>query len=152
MKSTQVVVSKNSLTNYSGDLLVCLITVNEKEALDGNILLQPILNKIKKLEEFRGKQGELLQLYPPFGNANVKIKCKRLLLIGIGRIDKLDDADKFREILRTTGGLIAQQCKKNHVENVCISGVDFLQASLHSGQNGWESIHYLVHLPYPWLL
>ncbi len=121
MKSTQVVVSKNSITNYSGDLLVCFVTVNEKNTLNGEELLQSLLNKIKKLKEFKGKQGELLQLYPPFGKDSAKLKCKRLLLIGLGKIGELDDADKFRELLRTTGGLIAQQCKKNHVENVCIS-------------------------------
>jgi len=121
MKSTQVVVSKDSIINYSGDLLVCLISVNEKEALVGTDSIQSILNKIKKLEEFKGKKGELLQLYPPFGNDSVKFKCKRLLLIGLGKISELTDVDKLSELLRATGGLIAQQCKKNHAENVCIS-------------------------------
>ncbi len=121
MKSTQVVVSKNDPINYSGDLLVCLITVNEKEDLKGVNLLQPLLNKVKTLEEFKGKKGELLQLYPSFGNDIVRLKCKRLLFIGLGKINELEDADHLRELLRETGGLIAQQCKKNHTENVCIS-------------------------------
>ncbi len=121
MKSTQVVVSKSDVINYSGDLLVCLITVNEKEVLDGINLLSPLLQKISKLEEFNGKKGELLQLYPSFGDDYVKLKSKRLLLIGLGKINDLDEPVKLRELLRSTGGLIAQQCKKNHVKNVCIS-------------------------------
>jgi leucyl aminopeptidase len=121
MKSTQVVVSKGDIINYAGDLLVCLITVNKKETLNGPDLIQPILNKVKKLDEFNGKKGELFQLYPSFGNDIVKLKCKRLLLIGLGKIDDLNDTAKLSELLRTTGGLIAQQCKKNHAENVCIS-------------------------------
>ncbi len=126
MKSTQVVVSKNAITDYSGDLLVCLITVNEKKVLEGIDLLHPLLKKIKTLEEFNGKKGELLLIYPSFGNDIVKLKCKRLLLIGLGKSSELGDADNLRELLRTTGGLIAQQCKKNHVKNVCISLQEFV--------------------------
>lgn len=121
MKSTQVVVSKNDPVNYAGDLLVCLITVNEKENLDGPSFIQPLLHKIKKFEEFKGKKGELFQIYPSFCNDIIKLKCKRLLLVGLGKVEELENADQLRELLRGTGGLIAQQCKKNRVEDVCIS-------------------------------
>lgn len=120
MKSTKVVVSKNRVENYSGDLLVCLTTIDEEGAIQGVDFIQPTLRAFKKKEEFSGEKGEFVLLYPPFENKTVKLKCKRLLLLGLGEIHGKDD-DQLRELLRSSGGLIAQQCKKNHAEEVCIA-------------------------------
>jgi len=125
MKSTQVAVSTNAIMDYSGELLVCLITINKKNLLNGIDFFQPILNKVNKLEEFNGKKGELLQLYPSFENDALRLKSKRLLLVGLGETSELENIDNLRELLRSTGGLIAEQCKKNTVEDVCITLQEF---------------------------
>lgn len=121
MKSTKVFVSKNADQNYSGDLLVSMITVNEKGTIYGPANIMAMLKTFGKLEEFSGKKGESLLLYPPFSGVIEPLKCKRLLLLGLGKVDDTIDIDQLRELMRSTGGLIAEQCKKSHAANVCIS-------------------------------
>ncbi len=119
MRSTKVVVSKKDVENYSGDLLVCLILADEDNFIQGVDFIQPMLEIFNKKEEFTGKKGEFVLLYPPFNNKAVKLKCKRLLLVGLGKTHDMD-SDQLRELLRGSGGLIAQQCKKSHAEDVCV--------------------------------
>jgi len=121
MKLTKVVVSKRSVKNYSGDLLVCLVTINKDDSLQGSSFVQPILKSFHKMEEFTGKEGEFVQLYPPFRGEKIGLKCKRLLFVGVGKIRDSRNSNRHREILRTIGGVIAQQCKKIHADNICIA-------------------------------
>lgn len=121
MKATKVTVSKNGVKNYSGDLLVCLTAINENDTVYGVNFIQPMLNIFTEKEEFTGKKGEFVQLYPPFDSDTVELKCKRLMLIGLGQVHNIDDLNQVRELFRTTGGLVAQQCRKIQAENVCIA-------------------------------
>jgi len=120
MKSTKVVVSKNAEKTYSGDLLVTLITINEKGTIKGPDFIQPILKTFDKFEEFTGKSGESLMIYPSLISGVVPLKSKRLLLISLGELDETANIDQIRELFRVSGGLIAKQCKKSHAKNVCI--------------------------------
>lgn len=120
MKDTQCIVVKNKAGNYSGDLLVALITIDKDDQLNGPKEIKNILNQIKLLDEFKGKKGTFLQLYPPLDPPGNRLPAQRLLLVGLGKINKKDSPDTVRELLRNGAGTVALQCEKNRADDVCI--------------------------------
>ncbi len=120
MKDTQCTVLKNSAEKYSGDLLVALITIDKNEQLNGPREVQNILGELNQLDEFKGKNGTFIQLYPPRETSGKRLPAQRMLLVGLGEIDKKDSPDTIRELLRTAAGTVALQCEKNRAEDVCI--------------------------------
>lgn len=122
MKSTKIVVSTKKVEEFSGDLLVSLVVLDEQGISVGDNLFRPLLESLAHYKEFTGKKDEQLLLYPPFGPLAEKIKCRRLLLVGLGCVSNLTDNVK-NELLRTAGGVAASQCKSSKVGSigVCIS-------------------------------
>ena len=122
MKSTKIVVSTKKVEEFSGDLLVSLVVLDEQGISVGDDLFRPLLESLAHYKEFTGKKDEQLLLYPPFGPLAEKIKCRRLLLVGLGCVSNLTDNVK-NELFRTTGGMVASQCKSSKVGSigVCIS-------------------------------
>ncbi len=123
MKSTKVIVSTKKAGEYSGDLLVSLVVLDEQGISMGNDLFRPLLESLAHYKEFTGKKDEQLLLYPPFGPLAEKIKCRRLLLVGLGCVNSITDNNVKNELLRTAGGMIASQCKSSKVGSIgiCIS-------------------------------
>lgn len=118
MKSSKIVVSKKKINKYSGDLLVAFVGLDEEGAFAGDELLQPLLESLSQYKEFTGKAEEHILLYPPFGPLAGLLSCRRLLLIGRGKIQSQIDAGERNETLRIAGGIIASQCKINKIEEV----------------------------------
>jgi leucyl aminopeptidase len=120
MKNTRCSVVKNNAEKFSGDFLVFLITIDQKGNLKGSRIIQPFLENLRGLKEFKGKKETFILHYPPYETAGSNFSAKRILLIGLGKIEKKDSPGTTRELLRNIGGLIAKQCKKSHAKDVCI--------------------------------
>ncbi|MBW1636772.1 MAG: leucyl aminopeptidase [Deltaproteobacteria bacterium] len=120
MKNTKVIISKDGVSDYSGDLLICLTTINKDDKLSGADFIQPEIDSFQKKEEFSGKKGEGVVLYPPFNTNGTRIMGKRVLLLGTGKIDDIDSTNELRELFRSSGGIIADFCRKTSAENPCI--------------------------------
>ncbi|MBU1565888.1 MAG: leucyl aminopeptidase [Proteobacteria bacterium] len=120
MKNTKLVVSTKKVEEYSGDLLVTLVALDEQGGYVGDDYFRPLLESLVQYKEFSGKKDEQIQLYPPFGPFFGKLKCRRLLLVGLGCLNAITDLNVKKELLRTAGGAIAAQCKSNKVTNVGI--------------------------------
>jgi len=116
MKSTKITVSKKQIHQYPGDLLVAFIIQNEDGAPAGDGLLQPLLESLQQYKEFTGKAEEHILLYPPFGPSADGLSCRRLLLIGLGKIRAIADAGERNEAFRVAGGIIASLCKIHKIE------------------------------------
>jgi leucyl aminopeptidase len=123
MKNTKVIVSKGKVEEYAGDLLVILVAKNEDGTYDADESIRSLLESLGQYSEFSGKLDEQLQLYPPYSLSLEKLKCSRLLLLGLGCVASLRDIDEKKELLRSVGGAISTQCEKLKVVNVgiCIS-------------------------------
>lgn len=122
MKSTKITVSTKKIEEYSGDILVVLVAMDEKGGYVVDDLFRPLLLSLEDYKEFCGKKDEQIQLYPPFGPLAGRLKCRRLLLVGLGCLSDITDINVKNELLRTAGGGIANQCKTCKAENigVCI--------------------------------
>ncbi len=120
MKGTKVIISKKKPEEFSGELLVTFVTRDKDGKVKGDKLFELFLTSLQEFKEFTGKKEEFLQLYPPFSQTEGALKCKRVLLVGLGEIGELSDSDDKNELLRTAGGTIARQCKKNHAATVGI--------------------------------
>ena len=59
-------------------------------------------------------------LYPPLNASITTLKCRRLLLLGLGSVEKFSDSDLRNEILRSGGGIVAAQCKKCKVTDLAL--------------------------------
>ncbi len=128
MKNTKLVVSTKKIEEYSGDLLVILVALDEKGNFIGDDRFRPILESLAEYKEFTGKKEEQLQLYPPFGPMAEKFQCRRLLLVGLGCVSSITDNNVKNEVMRTAGGGIASQCKNCKVASVgiCMPAYDGL--------------------------
>ncbi len=121
MKNTKLTVSKKKLEEYSGDLLVILVALDNNGTLIGEPPVRPLLDSLTEYKEFSGKKDEYLQLYPPFGPLAGQLKCRRLLLVGLGCLAEVTDADDRHEVLRGAGGIIAGQCRSCKAATVGIA-------------------------------
>lgn len=120
MKNTKLVVSTKKVEEYAGDLLVILVALDDQGLCVGDDHFRPLLESLAQYKEFSGKKDEQIQLYPPFGQLAGKLKCQRLLLIGLGCLSDITDINVKNELLRTAGGTIAAQCKSCKAVNVGI--------------------------------
>lgn len=120
MKSTKTIVSKNNIEDYSGDLLVTFVGQDKKGKAVGEEQIISLLDSLKQFDEFSGKKEESIQLYPPFGDLSASLKCKRLLLVGLGKIAEENTTSNIAEILRSAGGIISNQCKKSKCETIAV--------------------------------
>lgn len=120
MKSTHITVGKKQLRQYPGDLLVAFIVQNEEGTPTGAAWLQPLLESLRQYQEFTGKAEEHFLLYPPFGPLAGGLSCRRLLLVGLGKITSTTEAEDWSEGLRIAGGIIAMQCKAHKIEDAAI--------------------------------
>ncbi len=120
MKNTKVIVSKKTVGDYSGDLLVVLVAVDEQGVFAGDMSFRSLVESMAVYKEFSGKKFDLLRLYPPFGEKVGQLKCRRLLLLGLGNIKKITECGEINELLRIAGGHIASQCESCKVDTVGI--------------------------------
>ncbi len=125
MKIAKIVMSQKKVEEYSGQLLVIFVARHKDGALVCDTLPDLTVQWLQDLKEFTGKKEQSLLLYPDLGRAEGVLQCKRLLLLGLGDMDEFVQFDETREMLRSAGGTIANQCRQNKIETVAISIPDF---------------------------
>ncbi|GAB6192447.1 leucyl aminopeptidase [Desulfocastanea catecholica] len=121
MKITKVVVAKKKAEQYAGELLVTFVARNAEGDLVGDSLLKPLLPSLHGFKEFSAKKEQYFQMYPSVSPIKGLPPCKRLLLLGLGDITAMSDPSEISELLRTAGGIIAGQCKRNMVATAGIN-------------------------------
>ncbi len=121
MKTAKVTISKKNVEEYPGEFLVAFVTRSTDNKIIGDALLEPLLKRLQEVKEFSAKKEQCLQLYPALGRLEGELQCQRLLLLGLGDITEMSGSAEIFESLRTAGGIIAGQCKKNKVETVGVS-------------------------------
>ncbi|MDK9707867.1 MAG: leucyl aminopeptidase [Desulforhopalus sp.] len=120
MKNTKVVVLNKNIEVFSGDLLVVLVTLDENGACRGDNLFHALLQSMADYKEFSGKKDEQILLYPPFDVLAGKLRCRRLLFVGLGYWKGIIDINEQYELLRIAGGSIASKCKSCSASHVGI--------------------------------
>jgi len=121
MQTTKVIISKKKVVEYPGELLVTFVARDAGGKYSGDAPFGPILKSLSEFKEFTGKKEEIFMLYPDFGLTKDVLCCKRLLLVGLGDLSEMEESDNFCELLRSAGGIIAGQCRKNKIGTVGIS-------------------------------
>jgi len=120
MKLANVVVSTKQIDNFTGELFVIPVWIGGNEELKSGADFDALLEVVRGLEEFTGKNEESLLFYPSQATGISPIKSKRVLLVGLGKEDKISEEYEIREQLRVFGGIIADYCKKAKIETVGI--------------------------------
>ncbi len=87
-----------------------VIQVCEDTQIYDNSAIVSIINKAKKLKEFKGEKNDEVILFSP-----LEIKAERVILLGLGKLDKID-----LEVLRTVAGKAVKKCIKKNLSQVLI--------------------------------
>ena len=87
-----------------------VISVCEDTQIYDNSAIVSIINKAKKLKEFKGEKDDEVILFSP-----LEIKAERVILLGLGKLDKID-----LEVLRTVAGKAVKKCIKKNLSQVLI--------------------------------
>jgi len=88
-----------------------VIPVCEDTQIYDNSAIVSIINKAKKLKEFKGEKNDEVILFSP-----LEIKAERVILLGLGKLDKID-----LEVLRTVAGKAVKKCIKKNLSQVLIA-------------------------------
>ena len=119
MKTARIMVTQKAGDRLESDLLVYCLKQEEKGAPDGDAVIRELVEGAYKLKDFSGKPGEQLLAYQQaVGNG---ILAKRLLIIGLGKMDEKTPVSEISETLRKTGGSIAEVCAKTRVGTLAVS-------------------------------
>ncbi|CAG37333.1 leucyl aminopeptidase [Desulfotalea psychrophila] len=115
MSKTQVV-HYEKWQSFAGDLLV--FPLGEKPEFSGDMKeIANIYNKLEATGDFSGKDGEAVLLYSSQLKKSI-CGAERILLLGLGKGDK--DSDLQRDLLRQTGGLVAQKAAEIKATEVLV--------------------------------
>ena len=121
METTKLIVTEKKPEQFSGDLLVYGIEQAQKGALRcANAAVQGWLDQMGTLGEFSAKAGECLLFYPQADKKRNDFSVKRILVLGLGKIEEKDTRDELREKCRLAGGVIAQQACKTKAKKIMI--------------------------------
>ncbi|MEN8188606.1 MAG: leucyl aminopeptidase [Thermodesulfobacteriota bacterium] len=113
MERTKFSLSEKPLEAYDGDLLVYCVYQPKKGRLRcEHKAVSMLINRSRAGEEFKGKEGEQLLIYPAMMTGKVALGARRLLIIGLGKKEKESDRNLRRESWRKVGGLAAKAAAK----------------------------------------
>ncbi len=122
MESTKVIITEKKPEQFSGDLLVYCIEQPGKGGFKcENATVNSWLENAGTLGEFSAKTGECLLFYPQADKKSGTFSAKRLLVIGLGKLEGKETHDELRERCRLTGGTVAQQAAKVKAKKIMIS-------------------------------
>ena len=126
MKETKVIVSSKGLSRLSTQTLALLLDEELRVSSLFPRSLKKHLKKVTDTGDFEGKAEQSLTLYVETGELK-SLGCKRIVLVGIGKIKDLDDSE-LNERLRTAGGVIAQNAKKSKSPQIVVALPDYLKS------------------------
>ena len=132
MTTCKIGFTQKSILSYPGALSVFLVAENGKKLPKSDPLIRTIVKELFALGDFKGKKDESLILYP--GNFKVakSFTCRRIVLVGIGEIDKAESQDQLLEIFRKAGGTISQSAKKVKADELLLVLPGYVDDARHS--------------------
>lgn len=120
MKKTSLTVTNQNSNQFNGDLLVYCAVEKENEMPECAAIINKIVKQAYDLDDFSGKTGEMLMLYPGQTDEALDLSAKRLLIIGVGKGGKEEEADVVRENLREAGGEISKTAAKVKAKDILV--------------------------------
>jgi len=120
MKTTRVTTTDKPVDTFETDLLVYLATQIKGKAPQCDKAVMAPVKKAFKLGDFKGKEGEQLFYYPAAPTKKKQPVAKRILVLGLGKIEAKPEAETITEnaeamvcdTLREAGGHLAKACEK----------------------------------------
>lgn len=143
MKTTKIMATDKNRDQFDGDLLVYCVPEATDKKLICDQAIQEHMTHAYELGDFSGKEGQTILLYPSvYGNDKLsekdcittkfsEISAKRVLAVGLGKLDIFSDTNKdkstnihnqgeVREIFRKAGGSVAILSAKIKAEKIMI--------------------------------
>ncbi len=115
MKKNRITTTNKAAETFKTDLLVYLaVEVKNKMPLCPKAV-QTQVKKAYELKDFLGKACDQLLFYPP-----AKATAKRVLVLGLGSVNKEEDGPSAIETLREAGGRLAKACEKTKAKDIVI--------------------------------
>jgi leucyl aminopeptidase len=127
MNRIKVIVSEKPAEKYSGPLLVFLLAGDGKKQPISNGVIKDIAGKLFRLGDFSGKQGERSLLYPKEMSSLKDFQSKRLLLVGLGNLEKNHSSNGVKELLRCAGGTIAIAARETKARELLVVIPDYIK-------------------------
>jgi len=120
MKTTRLTLTQKPVENIDADLLVfCAAQEKDKAPLCDPFIKDPV-EKAFELKDFSGKTEEQLMFYPPTVTTKKNIMARRILVMGMGKIEKEKDLSQAFDLLRKIGGSIAGVCEKIKAKDITV--------------------------------
>ncbi len=116
----RITTTNKPVATFNTDLLIHLaIQVKGKTPLSHKVVKSQI-KKAFDLGDFSGKAGEQLTFYPSPNKKHKGSGAKRVLVLGLGEINKETDEAEAMDALREAGGTIAKACEKVKAKDLII--------------------------------
>ncbi len=132
MTTCKVGLTQKSILSYPGALSVFLVAEHGKKLPQSDPLIKNFVKELSTLGDFKGKKDDSHILYPGSFKAGKSFACRRILLVGIGEIDKADTPDQLLELFRKAGGNISQSAKKVKADELLLVLPEFVEDARHS--------------------
>jgi len=118
MKKNRITTTNKAAETFKTDLLIYPVV-----EIKGKMphCPGPVRTQVKKafeLDDFCGKAGEELMFYPSAGS---KTGAKRVLVLGLGPVNKENDRDSALDLLREAGGRMASAGEKTRAKEIIVS-------------------------------
>ncbi len=128
MKTTRVTTTDKPADSVETDLLVYLATQINNKAPQCDKAVMAQVKKAFELGDFKGKEGEQLFYYPAVTGGEKQPAAKRILVLGLGKIETTSKAEPKTkndeatvcDTLREAGGHIAKACEKIKARKIII--------------------------------
>ncbi len=119
MKKNRITTTNNAPESLDTDLLIYpAVEVTDNTPPLCADTVQPQVKKAYELKDFSGKAGESLLFYPA---ADMKTHAKRILVIGLGRVDQKKEAASVMDGLRQAGGHMAKAAAKTKATEIVVA-------------------------------
>ena len=128
MKTTRVTTTDKPVDSFETDLLVYLATQGKDKAPQSDKAVMAQVKMAFDLGDFKGKEGEQLFYYPSASGKKKQPRAKRVLVLGLGKIESEKDGAMVCDTLREAGGHLAKACEKIRARGIiiCLPTLDTL--------------------------
>ncbi|MBU1342820.1 MAG: leucyl aminopeptidase [Proteobacteria bacterium] len=120
MKNTQLTVNKRPAKTIDTDLLVYCLAQEKDKAPKSDAFIQDLVAKAFDLGDFSAKDQEQLLFYPTTVNIKENVRARRILVMGMGKIDNKKELSIVSDMLRQVGGNVAKVCEKIKAKTITV--------------------------------
>ncbi|WP_320043526.1 leucyl aminopeptidase [uncultured Desulfobacter sp.] len=129
MKKDRITTITKAAETIKTDLLV-YFAVEEKGKMPAcDVAVKPQIKKAFELKDFSGKAAEQILFYPSAGS---NMSAARVLVLGIGAVNKENDKGGALDMLREAGGQVAKVCASVKAKEtvICLPDPKYLSGAL----------------------